>query len=125
MNVVNGVLALFLSLWVSVLGNRGQPWGVVAPLQVAGVAVGGSVLLAGTALVVAYGAYATWGQTRAAVDAMAPEVPPPAPPAAAAAAQPAPAAAPAPEAPVTAPPPAETPAEPPPDPGAPPPPAQP
>lgn len=101
MNVVAGLL---LSLWVAVLGPRGDRAGVVAPLQVFGVASGVTVLMAGTALVVGYGAYALWGQANATVDAFGVVRPPQAVPAAAKPAPETKAAtpAPAPEAPAPA-----------------------
>lgn len=65
------VLAFFLTAWVSVLHDRGDPKqaGVVAPLQVAGVAVGATALVAGGAAVIAYGAYSWLGQAFATSDA--------------------------------------------------------
>jgi hypothetical protein len=68
---MNVVLAFLLTAWVSVLHDRGDPKqaGVVAPLQVAGVAAGSTVLVLGGAAVIAYGAYSWLGQAFATSDA--------------------------------------------------------
>jgi hypothetical protein len=114
--MLNVVVALLFSIWAAVIpAGKGQRHEVVAPLQVLGVATGVTVLAAGTAVVVAYGAYALWGQANATVDAFGMVRPPRVVKAAAPASQPAqpaatPAAAPQPVPAVDAPPAGDAPA---------------